>query len=146
MLNTYLYFLNVLFPTEGLKSQVARHSLNYIQEIGNGWFGKVKSAHLHSFPPVTLLECKAAQVLLCVTLHISLHTVASVDLLHWPLKPCRSVSVSVSGCVSFPKKAFCSFIRAFSNCWHKNGKEMGILEAFHRPPIICFSSFPYFPV
>ncbi|XP_006150240.1 serine/threonine-protein kinase LMTK2 [Tupaia chinensis] len=26
---------------EGLKSQVARHSLNYIQEIGNGWFGKV---------------------------------------------------------------------------------------------------------
>ncbi|XP_059555234.1 serine/threonine-protein kinase LMTK2 isoform X5 [Myotis daubentonii] len=25
---------------EGLKSQVARHSLNYIQEIGNGWFGK----------------------------------------------------------------------------------------------------------
>lgn len=26
---------------EGLKSQVARHSLNYIQEIGSGWFGKV---------------------------------------------------------------------------------------------------------
>ncbi|KAL0605387.1 Serine/threonine-protein kinase LMTK2 [Plecturocebus cupreus] len=25
---------------EGLKSRVARHSLNYIQEIGNGWFGK----------------------------------------------------------------------------------------------------------
>ncbi|XP_027269405.1 serine/threonine-protein kinase LMTK2 isoform X4 [Cricetulus griseus] len=25
----------------GLKSQVARHSLNYIQEIGSGWFGKV---------------------------------------------------------------------------------------------------------
>ncbi|XP_036170901.1 serine/threonine-protein kinase LMTK2 isoform X1 [Myotis myotis] len=25
---------------EGLKSQVSRHSLNYIQEIGNGWFGK----------------------------------------------------------------------------------------------------------
>ena len=60
LLNTYLYFLNVLFPAEGLKSQVARHSLNYIQEIGNGWFGKVKSAHLHFFPPVTLLECKAA--------------------------------------------------------------------------------------
>ncbi|XP_036913717.1 serine/threonine-protein kinase LMTK2 isoform X2 [Sturnira hondurensis] len=28
-------------PSAGLKSQVARHSLNYIQEIGNGWFGKV---------------------------------------------------------------------------------------------------------
>ncbi|XP_075829606.1 serine/threonine-protein kinase LMTK2 isoform X1 [Microtus pennsylvanicus] len=26
---------------EGFKSQVARHSLNYIQEIGSGWFGKV---------------------------------------------------------------------------------------------------------
>lgn len=43
----YLYFVfNVLFPTEGLKSQVARHSLNYIQEIGNGWFGKVKRCSL----------------------------------------------------------------------------------------------------
>lgn len=38
----YLIFNNILFSTEGLKSQVARHSLNYIQEIGNGWFGKVK--------------------------------------------------------------------------------------------------------
>ncbi|XP_055454604.1 serine/threonine-protein kinase LMTK2 isoform X2 [Psammomys obesus] len=28
-------------PSVGLKSQVARHSLNYIQEIGSGWFGKV---------------------------------------------------------------------------------------------------------
>lgn len=42
--------LNVLFPTEGLKSQVARHSLNYIQEIGNGWFGKV-NVHFRFFPP-----------------------------------------------------------------------------------------------
>ncbi|XP_029442464.1 serine/threonine-protein kinase LMTK2-like [Rhinatrema bivittatum] len=28
-------------PEGGLKSQVARHSLSYIQEIGHGWFGKV---------------------------------------------------------------------------------------------------------
>ncbi|KAL7979238.1 hypothetical protein Chor_015262, partial [Crotalus horridus] len=27
-------------PAEDLKSQVARQNLNYIQEIGNGWFGK----------------------------------------------------------------------------------------------------------
>ena len=83
-----------------------------------------------------------------MTLHISLHTVAPIEFLHWPLKPCGSVSISVSGCVSFPKKAFYFFIRAFSNCWHKsgeNGKEMGILEAFHPPPIICSPPFPTSP-
>ena len=36
------------FLPEGLKSQVARHSLNYIQEIGNGWFGKVKCLYFLS--------------------------------------------------------------------------------------------------
>lgn len=37
-----LMFL-LLCMTDGSKSQVARQSLNYIQEIGNGWFGKVRS-------------------------------------------------------------------------------------------------------
>lgn len=31
-----------LCVTDGSKSHVARQSLNYIQEIGNGWFGKVR--------------------------------------------------------------------------------------------------------
>lgn len=48
-LNAHILFF-VPFPTEGLKSQVARHSLNYIQEIGNGWFGKVKCSHLLFIP------------------------------------------------------------------------------------------------
>ncbi|XP_038619878.1 serine/threonine-protein kinase LMTK2 [Tachyglossus aculeatus] len=34
--------------TEGLKSQIARQSLNYIQEIGNGWFGKVLLGEIYS--------------------------------------------------------------------------------------------------
>lgn len=40
-----VWYLSPLFPcvTDGTKSQVARQSLNYIQEIGNGWFGKVRS-------------------------------------------------------------------------------------------------------
>ncbi|CAM5086822.1 unnamed protein product [Natator depressus] len=33
---------------EGSKSQVARQSLNYIQEIGNGWFGKVLLGEIYS--------------------------------------------------------------------------------------------------
>ncbi|XP_067407038.1 serine/threonine-protein kinase LMTK2 [Emydura macquarii macquarii] len=35
-------------PEEGSKSQVARQSLNYIQEIGNGWFGKVLLGEIYS--------------------------------------------------------------------------------------------------
>ncbi|XP_065268492.1 serine/threonine-protein kinase LMTK2 [Emys orbicularis] len=35
-------------PAEGSKSQVARQSLNYIQEIGNGWFGKVLLGEIYS--------------------------------------------------------------------------------------------------
>uniref|UniRef100_A0A8C3SYX0 Serine/threonine-protein kinase LMTK2 n=1 Tax=Chelydra serpentina TaxID=8475 RepID=A0A8C3SYX0_CHESE len=35
-------------PAEGSKSQVARQNLNYIQEIGNGWFGKVLLGEIYS--------------------------------------------------------------------------------------------------
>ncbi|XP_028384588.1 serine/threonine-protein kinase LMTK2 [Phyllostomus discolor] len=49
--------------TEGLKSQVARHSLNYIQEIGNGWFGKVLLGEIYtgtSVARVIVKELKAS--------------------------------------------------------------------------------------
>ncbi|NXU47093.1 LMTK2 kinase, partial [Turnix velox] len=38
------------FPsrTDGSKAQVTRQSLNYIQEIGNGWFGKVLLGEIYS--------------------------------------------------------------------------------------------------
>ncbi|XP_058425275.1 serine/threonine-protein kinase LMTK2 isoform X1 [Diceros bicornis minor] len=48
---------------EGLKSQVARHSLNYIQEIGNGWFGKVLLGEIYtgtSVARVVVKELKAS--------------------------------------------------------------------------------------
>uniref|UniRef100_A0A8C3WAJ9 Serine/threonine-protein kinase LMTK2 n=1 Tax=Catagonus wagneri TaxID=51154 RepID=A0A8C3WAJ9_9CETA len=48
---------------EGLKSQVARHSLNYIQEIGNGWFGKVLLGEIYtgtSVARVIVKELKAS--------------------------------------------------------------------------------------
>ncbi|XP_057551446.1 serine/threonine-protein kinase LMTK2 isoform X2 [Hippopotamus amphibius kiboko] len=49
-------------PSVGLKSQVARHSLNYIQEIGNGWFGKVLLGEIYtgtSVARVIVKELKA---------------------------------------------------------------------------------------
>uniref|UniRef100_A0A8D2DJI3 Serine/threonine-protein kinase LMTK2 n=1 Tax=Sciurus vulgaris TaxID=55149 RepID=A0A8D2DJI3_SCIVU len=62
---------NISLPTpsqfqpsvEGLKSQVARHSLNYIQEIGNGWFGKVLLGEIYtgtSVARVIVKELKAS--------------------------------------------------------------------------------------
>lgn len=48
---------------EGLKSQVARHSLNYIQEIGSGWFGKVLLGEIYtgsSVARVVVKELKAS--------------------------------------------------------------------------------------
>uniref|UniRef100_A0A0P6JBH0 Serine/threonine-protein kinase LMTK2 n=1 Tax=Heterocephalus glaber TaxID=10181 RepID=A0A0P6JBH0_HETGA len=48
---------------EGLKSQVARHNLNYIQEIGNGWFGKVLLGEIYtgtSVARVIVKELKAS--------------------------------------------------------------------------------------
>lgn len=48
---------------EGLKSQVARHSLNYIQEIGNGCFGKVLLGEIYtgtSVARVIVKELKAS--------------------------------------------------------------------------------------
>lgn len=52
------------FPSSsGLKSQVARHSLNYIQEIGNGWFGKVLLGEIYtgtSVARVIVKELKAS--------------------------------------------------------------------------------------
>ncbi|XP_036095505.1 serine/threonine-protein kinase LMTK2 isoform X1 [Molossus molossus] len=48
---------------EGLKSQVARHSLSYIQEIGNGWFGKVLLGEIYtgtSVARVIVKELKAS--------------------------------------------------------------------------------------
>ncbi|XP_073931623.1 serine/threonine-protein kinase LMTK2 isoform X2 [Castor canadensis] len=48
---------------EGLKSQVARHSLNYIQEIGSGWFGKVLLGEVYtgsSVARVIVKELKAS--------------------------------------------------------------------------------------
>uniref|UniRef100_A0A8C5KFG7 Serine/threonine-protein kinase LMTK2 n=1 Tax=Jaculus jaculus TaxID=51337 RepID=A0A8C5KFG7_JACJA len=48
---------------EGLKSQVARHSLNYIQEIGSGWFGKVLLGEIYtgtSVARVIVKELKAS--------------------------------------------------------------------------------------
>ncbi|XP_020821024.1 serine/threonine-protein kinase LMTK2 isoform X2 [Phascolarctos cinereus] len=49
--------------TEGVKSQVARQSLNYIQEIGNGWFGKVLLGEIYtgsSVARVVVKELKAS--------------------------------------------------------------------------------------
>ncbi|XP_015267707.1 PREDICTED: serine/threonine-protein kinase LMTK2 [Gekko japonicus] len=40
-------------PTEESKSQVARQNLNYIQEIGNGWFGKVLLGEVYTGTSVT---------------------------------------------------------------------------------------------
>ncbi|NXT03480.1 LMTK2 kinase, partial [Jacana jacana] len=53
------------FPsrTDGSKSQVARQSLNYIQEIGNGWFGKVLLGEIYtgtSVARVIVKELKAS--------------------------------------------------------------------------------------
>ncbi|XP_057891798.1 serine/threonine-protein kinase LMTK2 [Melospiza georgiana] len=53
------------FPsrTDGTKSQVARQSLNYIQEIGNGWFGKVLLGEIYtgtSVARVIVKELKAS--------------------------------------------------------------------------------------
>ncbi|XP_056359737.1 serine/threonine-protein kinase LMTK2 [Oenanthe melanoleuca] len=53
------------FPsrTDGSKSQVARQSLNYIQEIGNGWFGKVLLGEIYtgtSVSRVIVKELKAS--------------------------------------------------------------------------------------
>ncbi|XP_053132299.1 serine/threonine-protein kinase LMTK2 isoform X2 [Hemicordylus capensis] len=50
-------------PTEGLKSQVVRQNLNYIQEIGNGWFGKVLLGEVYtgsSVARVVVKELKAS--------------------------------------------------------------------------------------
>ncbi|XP_074058013.1 serine/threonine-protein kinase LMTK2 [Macrotis lagotis] len=49
--------------SEGFKSQVARQSLNYIQEIGNGWFGKVLLGEIYtgtSVARVVVKELKAS--------------------------------------------------------------------------------------
>ncbi|XP_065589120.1 serine/threonine-protein kinase LMTK2 [Cyrtonyx montezumae] len=53
------------FPSraDGSKSQVARQSLNYIQEIGNGWFGKVLLGEIYtgtSVARVIVKELKAS--------------------------------------------------------------------------------------
>nr|XP_009681860.1 PREDICTED: serine/threonine-protein kinase LMTK2 [Struthio camelus australis] len=53
------------FPSlsEGSKSQVSRQSLNYIQEIGNGWFGKVLLGEIYtgtSVARVIVKELKAS--------------------------------------------------------------------------------------
>ncbi|XP_037240844.1 serine/threonine-protein kinase LMTK2 [Falco rusticolus] len=53
------------FPsrTDGSKSQVSRQSLNYIQEIGNGWFGKVLLGEIYtgtSVARVIVKELKAS--------------------------------------------------------------------------------------
>uniref|UniRef100_A0A8B9DUB0 Lemur tyrosine kinase 2 n=1 Tax=Anser cygnoides TaxID=8845 RepID=A0A8B9DUB0_ANSCY len=51
------------FPSHGSKSQVARQSLNYIQEIGNGWFGKVLLGEIYtgtSVARVIVKELKAS--------------------------------------------------------------------------------------
>ncbi|XP_008119099.3 serine/threonine-protein kinase LMTK2 isoform X1 [Anolis carolinensis] len=50
-------------PTEALKSQVVRQNLNYIQEIGNGWFGKVLLGEVYtgtSVSRVVVNELKAS--------------------------------------------------------------------------------------
>ncbi|KAL8175519.1 UNVERIFIED_CONTAM: hypothetical protein K2H54_027135 [Gekko kuhli] len=50
-------------PTEESKSQVARQNLNYIQEIGNGWFGKVLLGEVYtgtSVARVIVNELKAS--------------------------------------------------------------------------------------
>ncbi|NXI33321.1 LMTK2 kinase, partial [Sterrhoptilus dennistouni] len=48
------------FPsrTDGSKSQVARQSLNYIQEIGNGWFGKVLLGEIYTGTSITRVIVK----------------------------------------------------------------------------------------
>uniref|UniRef100_A0A8C3Y9T6 Serine/threonine-protein kinase LMTK2 n=1 Tax=Catharus ustulatus TaxID=91951 RepID=A0A8C3Y9T6_CATUS len=51
------------FPSHGSKSQIARQSLNYIQEIGNGWFGKVLLGEIYtgtSVARVIVKELKAS--------------------------------------------------------------------------------------
>ncbi|XP_026560080.1 serine/threonine-protein kinase LMTK2 isoform X1 [Pseudonaja textilis] len=45
-------------PTEDLKSQVARQNLNYIQEIGSGWFGKVLLGEVYTGTSVTRVIVK----------------------------------------------------------------------------------------
>ncbi|KAM6423896.1 serine/threonine-protein kinase LMTK2 isoform 1-T1 [Liasis olivaceus] len=45
-------------PAEVLKSQVARQNLNYIQEIGNGWFGKVLLGEVYTGTSVTRVVVK----------------------------------------------------------------------------------------
>ncbi|KAF7242879.1 Serine/threonine-protein kinase LMTK2, partial [Varanus komodoensis] len=44
--------------TEGLKSQVARQNLSYIQEIGNGWFGKVLLGEVYTGTSVARVVVK----------------------------------------------------------------------------------------
>ncbi|NXC65614.1 LMTK2 kinase, partial [Anhinga anhinga] len=53
----------LLCVTDGSKSQVARQNLNYIQEIGNGWFGKVLLGEIYtgtSVARVIVKELKAS--------------------------------------------------------------------------------------
>ncbi|XP_066496978.1 serine/threonine-protein kinase LMTK2 [Tiliqua scincoides] len=45
-------------PTGSLKSQVARQNLNYIQEIGSGWFGKVLLGEVYSGTSVARVVVK----------------------------------------------------------------------------------------
>ncbi|KAJ6659707.1 hypothetical protein lerEdw1_018420 [Lerista edwardsae] len=45
-------------PTGSLKSQIARQNLNYIQEIGNGWFGKVLLGEVYSGTSVARVVVK----------------------------------------------------------------------------------------
>ncbi|KAM8960497.1 serine/threonine-protein kinase LMTK2 [Pelodytes ibericus] len=50
-------------PQDIAKSQIARHSLSYIQEIGNGWFGKVLLGEIYrenSVARVIVKELKAS--------------------------------------------------------------------------------------
>ncbi|XP_051018939.1 serine/threonine-protein kinase LMTK2 isoform X2 [Acomys russatus] len=49
-------------PSVGLKSQVARHSLNYIQEIGSGWFGKVLLGETYTGTSVARVIVKELKV------------------------------------------------------------------------------------
>uniref|UniRef100_A0A8C8VE90 Serine/threonine-protein kinase LMTK2 n=1 Tax=Pelusios castaneus TaxID=367368 RepID=A0A8C8VE90_9SAUR len=50
---------------EGSKSQVARQSLNYIQEIGNGWFGKVLLGEIYSGTSVARVIVKELKANAC---------------------------------------------------------------------------------
>lgn len=45
----------LLYPTDSSQS-FRRHTLNYLQEIGNGWFGKVDTFKLYDFKCQEQLE------------------------------------------------------------------------------------------